>query len=151
MDKNSHPPNICQRLVNYFMLGNVNRAPTLPPSTRVPTDEDGSSRNQTVWIGPPNGEPNSYAGSEIVVEFRHARGSIPEKSIDIGEHEPGLVSKNGNQRNMHYKIIDDESNMAKTGPNTVRPSVSGPSNIDQRADEYIKSRKKAMRMGELQT
>ncbi|KAL6564292.1 hypothetical protein OROMI_015742 [Orobanche minor] len=154
MDKNNNSPNICQRLVNYFMLGNVNRAPTLPRSTQVPTtDEDGPSRNQTGWIESRNGEPNGYVGSEIVVEFRHARRSISEKSIDIGEHEEGLeVSSKGNKRNMQYKNLDDDqSNMASIGPKTVRPSLSGPSNIDQRVDEYIKSRKKAMRMDELQT
>ncbi|KAL3644842.1 hypothetical protein CASFOL_010022 [Castilleja foliolosa] len=147
MNKNSQSRSICQRLINFMVSVMNHHAQDVPI-------QEGSSRNKA---GPING-PKGDTGSEIVVVFRHTNNGSG-RWIDISKQEgyaildsknDGLISINGNKANdnnidrfVNYKNDHKKNNRAREDIKAW-PLVRVPSNINEKSDEYIKSRKKAL-------
>ncbi|GFP97870.1 hypothetical protein PHJA_001931100 [Phtheirospermum japonicum] len=135
MNKNSQSRSICQRLIN-FIVSVTNHAPV--------AIQEGSSRNKKGPTGPIS-RPKGDVGSEIVVEFRHTNGS--ERWIDISNKKDGLISSNRNKtKNIDHFANNENDHKSNRAREDIkpRPLLSVASNINEKSDEYIRSRKKAM-------
>lgn len=143
MESNSvYPSGICQRLIN-FVLRTMRRPSALPMSTQVPI-EPGSSTIS-----------NGSVHSEIVVDFRHTERRVGDAILDpkkdglvvISRDQTKLLNGSDRKGKKTVPITDsvkkaDESD--ETKPRVHWPILSVESNINEKSDAYISSRKKAM-------
>ncbi|KAL8530735.1 hypothetical protein ACS0TY_007682 [Phlomoides rotata] len=151
-------PGIYQRLIN-FILRTMRHPSALPVSTHVPVESAGSS---TI--------PNGSMHSEILVDFRHTKRRAGDAILDPKKDGlvhvitsdqtklPNGVDRKGKGVKKTVTIMDSVKKKKKEGadesgdhdetkPRAPRPHwplLSIESNINEKSDAYISSRKKAM-------